>query len=103
MDWQEFFGEVISVYTDADALEDGVLVDISALNVSFRGMPINRMTGHLWADFQQLGLDNDAIARAIKTKCEMASCGGGIWTLPPKLWLIENEVNGWTMMLPSDY
>jgi hypothetical protein len=103
MDWQEFFGDVISVYTDADALEDGVLVDISALNVSFRGMPINRMTGHLWSDFQEMEIDNEAIAEAIKTKCEAASCAGGIWTVPPKLWLIENEVDGFTMMHPEDY
>jgi hypothetical protein len=108
MDMMEFFGEPISVYTDAQALEDGVLVDVSSLNVSFKAMLINRMTQNLWADFEPLfttesGLNREAIANALRTKCEMATNRGGIWTLPPKLWLIENEVGGWTVMYPEDY
>ena len=107
--FNEFFGEVISVYTDADALEDGVLVDISELRVSFRGMPINRMTQALWSDFEPFfegedgKVDLKALASTLRTKCSMASNTGGIWTLPPKLWLLENEVGGWTMLYPEDY
>jgi len=104
----EFFGEPISVYTDAQALADGVLVGVSSLGVGFKGMPINRITQHLWADFEPLytnegGLNRETVADALRTKCEMATNRGGIWTLPPNLWLIENEVGGWTLMYPSDY
>ena len=108
MDFSEFFGEPISVYSDAQAIEDGVLVDVSSLNVSFGEMPINRMTKHLWAEFEPLFTTNgrlnlEALAKALRTKCEMAVYRGGIWTLPPHLWLIENEVGGWTLMYPEDY
>lgn len=42
------WGEPISVYTDAGALEDGVLADLRQFPlVYFRGLPVNRMTGHL--------------------------------------------------------
>ena len=103
MDMQGLFGDVIFAYTDADAISDGVIVDISSYGVSFRGMPINRMTQTVMADFQELGLDDDQIASSLRTKCNLARCDGGVWTLPPGLWLIENEVNGWTTMYPSDY
>src|SRR6185503_607372 len=47
---REFFGEPISIYTDADALSDGTLVDISPLNLTFESLPVNRITGNLfWA------------------------------------------------------
>ncbi len=51
-DEQEFFGEPTSVYSDSQGLEDGSLVDISALAIHFRGRPLNRMTGGLWNDFK---------------------------------------------------
>ncbi|MCI0488326.1 MAG: hypothetical protein L0229_17185 [Blastocatellia bacterium] len=108
MDFTEYFGEVISVYTDAQGLEDGVLVDISQLGVRFKGMVINRMTQTLWADFESFfktdeGMNLEALADTLRTKCSMATNPGGIWVLPPKLWLIENEVGGWTLMHPEDY
>ncbi len=103
MSADEFFGEVIYAYTDADAISDGVIIDISSYGVSFRGMPINRMTQIAMADFQELGLDSEQIASSLRTKCQMATCDGGVWTLPPGLWLIENGINGWTLMYPSDY
>ena len=103
MDMQELFGEVIYAYTDADGTADGVIIDITHYNVSFRGMPVNRMTQTVMADYQELGLDDEQIARSIKTKCDLARCDGGIWTVPPGLWLIENEVDGFTLMASSDY
>jgi hypothetical protein len=90
----EFFGEVIFDYTNRDALADGVLIDISSYAVSFRGMPVNRMTQTLMVDFQELDLNDEQIASSLKTKCNLARCDGGIWVVPPGLWLIENEVNG---------
>ena len=103
MSADEFFGEIIFAYTDADAISDGVIVDISSYGVSFRGIPINRMTQTVMADFQELGLDSEQIASSLRTKCDLARCDGGVWTLPPGLWLIENEVNGFSLMYPSDY
>ena len=71
-------------------------------------MVINRMTQTLWADFEPFfktdeGMNLEALADTLRTKCSMATNTGGIWVLPPKLWLIENEVGGWTLMFPSDY
>jgi len=39
----------------------------------------------------------------MRTKLRLASYEGGIWKLPPGLWLIENEVHGWTVMKPEEY
>ncbi len=44
---RDLFGEVISTYTDKQALEDVVLVELHSGAV-FRGLPINRMTRHLF-------------------------------------------------------
>lgn len=108
-----FFGEVISVYTDAEALADGTLIDIAPLGLSFREMPVNRMTCGLWVEFLPFcgrtrdgiepEMDPQALKRTMETKLKLARFSGGIWTLPPKLWLIENEVGGWTAMRPQDY
>jgi hypothetical protein len=108
MDLTEFFGEPISIYTDAQALEDGVLVDASMLGVSFKAVLINRVTQHVWSDLEQFfksdsGASLETMANALRTKCNMAAYRGGIWILPPNLWLIENEVGGWTMLYPDDY
>jgi hypothetical protein len=108
MDLTEFFGEPISIYTDAHALEDGVLVDVSMLGVSFKGLPIKRMTQHLWSDFGTYfeidgRMNHDGLANALRTKCGRATYSGGIWILPPNIWLVENDVNGWTLMFPEDY
>ena len=40
----DFFGDVVFAYTDADALCDGVLVDITLLDLAFEDKPINRIT-----------------------------------------------------------
>ncbi len=45
----------------------------------------------------------EALADALRTKCNMARYQCGIWALLPKLWLIENEVGGRTLLYPSDY
>lgn len=44
--WEDFWADapVISIYTDNDAIEDGVLMDISKFNVKFNGKIINRIT-----------------------------------------------------------
>jgi hypothetical protein len=115
---EDLFGEVISSYTDADALEDGFLGELHT-GVMFRGLPINRITSHLFDDLRPFVeaeaplFDGDfdrALASILRTKCSLASGDpgntgeiGDIYRIPPKLWLVRNEVGGWTAMYPEDY
>ena len=112
------FGEVISTYTDKEALDDGTLVDLGE-RVSFRGLPVNRITRHLFDDLALRpeteaplfnGEVNRTVASILETKCTWAQGDpentgevGDIYTIPPKLWLVRNEVGGWTAMYPEDY
>jgi hypothetical protein len=41
---------VVSVYDDMQALEDGVLVDISSLQIRFKDVTVNRCTAHLFTE-----------------------------------------------------
>jgi len=118
---EEVFGEPISVYTDTDAVENGTIVDlIQFTRVLFHGLPINRMTRHLFEDFkpflQDEGEEEDAkklgakLGSILRTKLLLAQKDpgnsgevGDIFTIPPKLWLVLNEVGGWTAMYPEDY
>ncbi len=108
----DFWGEPISRYTDQDALEDGTIVDISSLSLLFQGVLVNRMTRSLWEDLQPFvkaesvlfdGDEVKALAQIMATKIQLAYYKGGIWQLPPNIWLIENEIGGWTAMYPEDY
>ena|SRR5437899_2956374 len=116
----DFFGEPISVYTDAQAIEDGVLVDLTQFFVvPFLGFVVNRMTSHLFEVLKPLaeadaaatdGNFNEALASILRTKCSLAQGSddntgevGDIWRIPPNLWLVRNEVGGWTAMYPEDY
>jgi hypothetical protein len=107
---REFFGEPISVYTDQDALNDGILVDISSLNLVFDEKPVNRITIALFASMEQeypapdgSTIDLEAFGRAMGAKLSTATGDGRLRTIPPDMWLVENEVNGWSLMYPSDY
>jgi hypothetical protein len=114
----DLFGEVISTYTDREALDDGFLVELHA-RVGFRGLPVNRMTRHLFDDLTPFieaeapffdGDLNRGLASILRTKCSFAQGDpgntgeiGDIYRIPPKLWLVRNEVGGWTVMYPEDY
>ena len=81
--------------------------------------PVNRKSGHLFDDLKpfveaELPLfDGDfgkALASILQTKCQLAQDSpdntgeiGDIWRIPPNLWLVRNEVSGWTAMYPEDY
>ena len=110
----------MSVYTDAEAIEDGFIVDLSRLGqIRFLGWPVNRMTRHLFDDLKPFAeaeeplFDGDfgnALLSILRTKCQFAEGSpdntgevGDIWRIPPKLWLVRNEVGGWTAMHPEDY
>jgi hypothetical protein len=116
----DLFGEPISVYTDAEAIEDGFIVDLGQFGrISFRGLSVNRMTRHLFDDLKPFAdaeaprFDGDfgkALASILRTKCRFAEGSpdntgeiGDIWRIPPKLWLVRNEMGGWTAMYPEDY
>ena len=110
LNFDEFWGEPIHVYDDSMALEDGVIVDVSKMCVLFKGKPINRMTAALWADFQPFILDFEGaepwyrqLHSTFKTKLELVSGQHPPYKLPPGIWLMPNEVGGWTAMYPSDY
>jgi hypothetical protein len=116
----DLFGEVIDSYTDREAVEDGFLADLGQFpRVSFLGLPVNRMTGHLFDDLKPF-LDSDAdddaekfglaLGAVLRTKCRFAQGDpgntgeiGDIYRIPPNLWLVRNEVGGWTAMYPEDY
>jgi len=100
---RETFGEPIATYTDADALADGMLADIGPLGLHFRGRPVNRITGGLLAAFEPFLNGTTTLASTLRTKLRYAYYKGDIWQTPPGLWLIENEVGGWTLMRPEDY
>ncbi len=113
----DLFGETISSYTDAEELEDGFLGELHTA-VMFQGLPINRITSSLFDDLRPfveaeaalLNGDFDrALASILRTKCSFASGDpgntgeiGDIYRIPPQLWLVRNEVGGWTAMYPED-
>lgn len=114
----DFFGEVIFAHTDSDALNDGVLVDICSLGLAFEGKPINRITGNLFwqeqpkypiADFDQsaeaeaINFDLEAFGKVIAAQLPTSGGSDYLRMLPGEVWLVENEVNGWTLILSSDY
>jgi hypothetical protein len=116
---REIFGDPIDIYTDADGLEDGTLVDLTQFTrVSFLGIPINRMTRPLFEAFKSFHDDADenpkkfgaCLGSTLRFKLKFAqahpgNCGeiGDKFTIPPNLWLVLNEVGGWTAMYPDEY
>ena len=122
---QEQGEQVIYAYTDEMALADGVLVNIESLGLAFEGKPINRITATLfWQerpkyplsdeqlaihladcgdDEEPINIDMEALGKAIAAQLSTAGGSDYLRTLPGPIWLVENEVNGWMLMLPSDY
>jgi hypothetical protein len=116
---------IIYAYSDSDALEDGVLIYIASLELTFEGAPINRITAALFwqeqkkyplteaqlieqladceGDQEPISFDLEAFGKVIAAQLETAGGSDRLRTLPGPIWLVENEVNGWTLMTPSDY
>jgi hypothetical protein len=104
--FNDLFGEVIDSYTDAQALEDGVLIELY-MPGRFLEFPINRMTRHLFDDLApfvepEASLFNGDLSRALasilKTKCTFAQGDpgntgeiGDIHRIPPNLWLVRTR------------
>ena len=117
--------QVIYAYSDEMALDDGVLVDIEGLGLSFESKPINRITSALFwqeqpkyplteaqmleelekieGDEEPVNFDLEAFGKAIAEKLTQAGGSDYLRTLSDGIWLVENETGGWTLMLPSDY
>lgn len=110
----DFWGEPISIYTDSDAMEDGILSDVSGFEVKFNNLPINRLT--VGASLA-LGLEEKDAATVknnlqfIADNCTFDGSGADAWGIfqpdarlgNEKLWLVPNETSGITLMLPSEY
>jgi hypothetical protein len=100
--------EVISQYTDTDAVEDGMLVELRS-RLMFRGMPVNRLTIAVFEELKPFlrSKENPLLPTLIEVLREKLKSageqGGDIVKVLPHYWLLENEVRGWTLMLPSDY
>ena len=109
-----FWGEPISVYTDADALEDGILIDVADLNIEFNGRLINRVTCGAEAVLK-LREKQTATAKNnlqfISDNCTFDGEGADAWGIfqpharlcNEKFWLVPNEVSGYTLLLPEEY
>lgn len=110
----DFWGEVISVYTDAEAQEDGVLIDVENLGVKFNERIINRVTvGVTLAiglkEKQPATIKNNLEFIAVKSSFD--GDGADAWGVfepdarfgNEKFWLVPNEVEGYTLLLPDEY
>jgi hypothetical protein len=99
---------VISSYTDAQALEDGVLV-------AWDTLPVNRVTRAVFDHFtHSMGcspitgavIDITPLRRVVQTMLAVEADEGG-WRVGAyagkPLWLVPNEVSGLTLMFPEDY
>jgi len=102
--------DLIYAYTDADAIADGVLVDIKSFRLSLNGLSVNRITRNLYDELMKYALHRDnALNGMLKAKIEHASVPEGshndgyFYSLPSNIWAIRNEIDGYTLMFPEDY
>jgi hypothetical protein len=121
--WDGF--EVISTYDDDQALEDGVLVDISGrLDPASDAHVLHaRATVGVFAEFARIARERDVpeaeVDGTARIACQLLY--RGVMRKPAdadgwrktearsdgqtigEVWLIPNEVGGLTLMFPSDY
>lgn len=98
--------EAIFTYTDAEAVEDGVLVDLSSLNLPLHGSCIDRITVNLLGRIQEEKLP---LQETLQHLADCATPDGDptfCVAYHPKIgrvWIITNERGTYTAMLPEDY
>jgi len=104
----EFFGEPISVYTDAQGLEDGFLVAVPGPS------GVNRVTRAVFDHFVE-PMGTSPITGPVTDITPLMDAIRAMLQVPPddgwrageyrgkRLWLIPNEVRGLTLMFPEDY
>ena len=119
--------EVMSRYTDDQALEDGMLVDISTCGLIAGDRRVDRITVNLWNELStQLAFHketqqekDDFVLVLIKRMCQGWKSAWVEWTktapedddriiqvktaLKQVIWAVENERGNYTLMLPEDY
>ena len=101
--------EVISTYTDQQAIEDGVLVAIPG------DSGVNRITRAVFDHFAEpmgsspitgpvtdIGRVMEAIRAMLKIAPDEAGWRTGDYQ-GKTLWLVPNEIGGLTLMFPEDY
>ena len=100
----------IYAYSDQDAIDDGVLVNIRSYRLNLNGAPVNRITRHLFDDLMKCAQHDDAILKEIlREKLSHAAvpqdspADGYFYVMPPTIWAVRNEVKGYTLMFPEDY
>jgi hypothetical protein len=91
-------------YTDAQALEEGVLVDISSYGLVWLGRPINRMTTTLFRTLSRFAAKGSGVRKMLATKLRYIrpTEDPGHFILPPNLSMHLNDTGGWTIMFPED-
>ena len=104
----DLFGEPISVYTDAQALDDGVLVAVPGEG------GVNRVTRAVFDHFTE-SLGASTITGTVTNIGPLMDAVRAMLAIDPddgwrmgdyagkRLWLIPNEVDGLTLMFPEDY
>jgi hypothetical protein len=104
------FGEVISEYGDKQAVEDGVLADVSGLGLKApNGREVNRLTASISSVVMQRPGPSTQRFDLNKAKAMVAACTkeSDDWFIGEHegktLWLVDNEVDGYTLMYPEDY
>ncbi len=113
-DLLETLGEPLSVYSDAQALRDGLLVDVRGLFPA--AWTLNRVTRALWDHYTtSMGTgpttgrltDVSALILALTDAWHNARDDGG-WRIGTThdgktVWFVPNEADGYTAMFPEDY
>lgn len=107
----------IYVYTDAQALADGVLVSVAGLPITtIHGYRVNRVTRAVWETYTQLMgrsrltrpvVDVTGLIDTLNAVIDKGTTGPGdtlVGTAPDgrTLWCEPNEVGGYTAMFPED-
>lgn len=113
MEKDDLFGEAIYVYTDGQAVADGVLVDISNCGLMHNEVLIDRTTNSVWADFMEPFKEDDRVegfrmVMRFLLPTAVDNDGDGYLLVvngdgAKKMWLVRNERNHYTLMYPEDY
>ena len=123
MENDKFFGEVISTYSSADAIEDGVLMNnprsdlFSECNLittnlynKIKEMSIDRNKTRIFelSEYEQMGAIMNYAKYILDNKCFRGDNDENFFTLPgtkegTTIWFVRNEYGKLTAMLPEDY
>lgn len=103
--------EVVSTYTDEQAVEDGVLVPLAGLG------PVNRVTRAVFSHFVGEAADRPMpVIEMPKALEPLMAAVRAMLKIPPdrdgwrtgdyegkRLWVVPNELGALTLMFPEDY